>query len=139
MMVGIACLVLSASACTRPEQEESTQLVSAVDRFRAASNQDKASALAPIVSAPCGSDPTICDAKHDCVTFGERTVEGLRLKAEAEVQVADVVSGKLAKDDPVATALPGKLDDASRNLTEGEAALLRCDEKLMQLKRRWQR
>lgn len=130
-------LALSSAACTPRDKEEAALLVHAVDRVRAAPDGSKHDAVPLLRDAPC-SAPELCAVKRGCLTFAERTVVGLERKAEVEAALADVKAGKLRADDPAAMALPGKLDEAAQALKEGEAALLKCDADLAQLRRRFQ-
>lgn len=123
--------------CTPREKDEAAILIHAVERVRAAPDLTKRDAVPMLREAPC-SAPELCAVKQGCVTFAERTVVGLERKAEVEAALADVKAGKLKPEDPAAAALPGKLDEAAQALKEGEAALLKCDADLAQLRRRWQ-
>lgn len=134
LCINLGWVVLLPLGCTPRDKEEAATLITAVERVRAAPNEAKASQVPALEAAPC-SDASLCETKKECVTFAKSTVQGLALKAEVERALADVKSGKLKADDPAAQALPGKLDDASRALKDGEAALLRCDERLVRLKR----
>ena len=132
----IALAALLALACTPRGKEETAMLIAAVDRVRGAPDASKSDAVAPLKAVPC-DEPSICEVKKECVAFAEKTVAGLALKTEVERTLAAVTAGKLAAADPAAQALPGKLDDASRLLREGEASLVKCDERLVHLKREW--
>ncbi len=128
--------LLFALACTPRGKEETAMLIAAVDRVRSAPEASKGEAVAPLKAVPC-DEPSICEVKAECVAFAEKTVAGLALKTEVERTLVDVKAGKVAAADPAAQALPGKLDDASRLLREGETSLVKCDERLVHLKRQW--
>lgn len=111
-------------------------LIAAVGRVRSAPEASKAESVGVLKAVPC-DEPSICEVKTECVAFAEKTVAGLALKTQVERTLADVKAGKVAAGDPAAQALSGKLDDASRLLREGEASLVKCDERLVHLKRVW--
>jgi hypothetical protein len=132
----IVLLTLLISGCTNSAKIEATTLVEAVDQFRRAENPDKAGKLAAVEAAPC-TDRDVCAAKEACLAYAAPTVKGLNLKSEVQTGLADLEEKKLAPDAEAARALPGKLDEASRLLDRGHAALPACDQKVLSLKVRF--
>jgi hypothetical protein len=120
------------AACTGAGKHEAASLVSAVDAFRHAAGPAKATRGKVVADVPC-SDAKVCDAKQACVAAIEPTVRALALKDEVAARVSDLEKGTLAKDSPEAQALPGKLDEAEKLLTDGRAKMQACDAKLTDL------
>jgi len=123
---------LLAPGCTGAGKHEAASLVSAVDEFRHAPGPAKAQRGQAVVDLHC-SDAKVCDAKQACVAAIEPTVRALALKDEVTARVADLEKGTLAKDSPEAQALPGKLDEAEKLLTDGRAKMQACDSRLTDL------
>jgi hypothetical protein len=135
VVVRTACLVLAtlaSAACTGPGKHEAASLVNAVDAFRHATGPAKAQRGQAVADVQC-SDAKVCEAKLACVAAIEPTVRALALKDEVTARVADIEKGTLAKDSPEAQALPGKLDEAERLLTDGRARMQVCDSRLTDL------
>jgi hypothetical protein len=135
-MTRFALCALLVCGCTPRSKaaDETTLLVAAVDRVRAAPNENKAATVPTLEAVPCTVD-AVCATKRLCVEFAKRTVDGIALKTEVEKSLADVKAGKLAPDSEAAQSLYGKLDESAKALKEGEAALLKCDQELQRLKR----
>jgi hypothetical protein len=135
-LVRLACLAVLAPllvSCTGAGKHEAASLVNAVDAFRhAPGGSAKAQRAKAVSDVPC-SDTKVCDAKQACVAAIEPTVRALALKDEVAARVADIEKGTLAKDSPEAQALPGKLDEAEKLLTDGRARMQACDAKLTDL------
>ncbi len=135
LAAGLACLALGAPslvACTGAGKHEAASLVNAVDAFRHAPGPAKALRGKAVSDLAC-SDAKVCDAKQACVAAIEPTVRALTLKDEVAARVAAIEKGTLAKDSPEAQALPGKLDEAEKLLTDGRARMQGCDAKLTDL------
>jgi hypothetical protein len=120
--------------CTPKAKVEAEMLVDAVGNLRTAGNQEKARHLPALEAVPC-SDAAACEAKKICVAFAKKTIAGTQMMAVVQRGLGDVKAGRLDAKDPAAGALYARLDEASKALKEGEDALLRCDEKMMALKR----
>lgn len=135
--VRLACTLLAASlcACASPKPEAAA-VINAVDRFRRAENPQKPAAADALDAVAC-SDPEVCAAKDACAKSARATAKGLKLKNEVERGLADVESGKLAKDDPAAQALQGKLLESMSANDEGHRLLPACDDKILTLKRKY--
>jgi hypothetical protein len=118
--------------CTGAGKHEAASLVNAVDAFRHAPGSAKARQGKAVSDVPC-SDTRVCGAKQACVAAIEPTVRALGLKDEVAARVSDIEKGILAKDSPEAQALPGKLDEAEKLLTDGRAKMQTCDAKLTDL------
>jgi hypothetical protein len=120
-------------ACTPSAKPEAASLVAAVDRFRSAENAEKPARLPDLEAAPC-TDKEVCAAKAACVAYARPTADGLKLKSEVEVRLAELEQKRLDPESETARALPAKLEDASRALERGHAALADCDAKTMGLR-----
>jgi hypothetical protein len=81
-MKRIVALALLTVACTAQARTETQQLVTAVDRFRKASNAEKPSHVDAIKQSPC-SDAEVCTARATCVESAEATAKGLSLTSQA--------------------------------------------------------
>lgn len=127
------CLIL-VSGCKPSAKEDASLLIAAVAKLRATPDAEKAPLVPTLEAVPC-SLPAVCDAKKDCVTYAKAAVTGHTFTVEVAQGLADVKSGKLRADDPAAQALYPKLDESAKAIREAEAALIRCDEKILQLKR----
>lgn len=132
----IALIAAAAGPACRDTSREAASLVTAVERYRRAENVQKPAMAAALAAVPC-EDADVCAAKAACVDASEPTAKGLALKAEVEAGLAAVKAGTLAPDDPAARELPPKLEEASRLLERGHAALEACDAKVLALKLRY--
>lgn len=128
----LATLCAAASACDGASREAAS-VVTAVERYRRAENAEKPAMATALAAVPC-SDAEVCAAKTACVGASEPTARGLTLKAEVEAGLAALKAGTLAPDAPAARELPEKLEEASRLLDRGHAALEACDAKVLALK-----
>ncbi len=128
----VAIATLALMGCTGAGKHEAASLVSAVDAFRHAPGPAKAQRGQAVADVQC-SDTKVCDAKQACVSAIEPTVRALALKDEVTARVADIEKGTLAKDSPEAQALPGKLDEAEKLLTDARAKMQVCDSRLTDL------
>ena len=130
----LACAALS-FACASAKRE-AAELVAAVDRFHRAENADKPAREKAIEAVVC-ADEEVCEAKRLCEAATKDTAAGLLLKAEVERGLAALEKGSLQKTDPEAQALSGKLDEAGRLLGEGHVRMPACDDKILDLRRRY--
>jgi len=130
---GFGLTVGLATGCSNPAKGEAATLVANVDRFRRAENADKPSLLPAIESSPC-TDPDVCAAKQACLAHAKPTADGLALKNEVQRGLADLEQKRLEPDASAAATLPTKLDEASRLLDRGHAALAGCDQRLLVLR-----
>jgi hypothetical protein len=128
----LAC-VHGSLACGRSAKQEATRLVEAVDRFRRADNRQKVAAATAVSAAGC-TDPEVCDARGACVAAVDATSRALALKDEVSRAVDDLAAKKLKPEDPVAQALPGKLDEAEALLHEGRAKMPACEDRITNLR-----
>jgi hypothetical protein len=119
-------IVLALAACGGTKREASA-VVGAIDRYRDADNDHRPEKADLLDAVPC-SEAEVCAAKTACTKSADPTAKGLRLKREVEQGLADVQSGKLARDDPAAQALPGKLDESQRLMEEGQKAMGECSQ-----------
>jgi predicted transcriptional regulator len=124
-----------ALACSTAKPEAAS-LVAAIDRFHKAENADKPDRAQGIARVAC-TDAEVCETKRLCEAATKPTADALVLKAEVERGLADLEQGRLAKTDPAAVALPGKLDEATRLLSEGHAAMPACDQRVLALRARY--
>jgi hypothetical protein len=130
-------LVLLALVACGGTKREAAGVVSAVDRFREADNGRKAELADALDQVPC-TDAEVCATKNACTAAADPTAKGLRLQHEVEQGLADVNSGKLAKDDPVAQGLAGKLEESNRLREQGDKALDDCNQKLTALRMKYE-
>ncbi len=130
--LSLAALLTAAapSSCTDPAKREAAALTEAVDRF----SQSSTAAQAKAVDAVSCTDERVCAAKRVCMDAVDPTAQALALKDEVGRKLADLEAARLAPDSGVAQELPGKLDEASRLLTEGHAKMHECDAKLTDLR-----
>jgi hypothetical protein len=129
--LALATVVLG---CANDARTQTSSLSTAVARYHLADNPEKPGAAEGIARVAC-TEADVCAAKTACVEGSAATVKGLALKAEVESVLAEVTAHKIAKDDPRASALFGKLDEGKRLLEEGHAKLETCDTLLAALKR----
>ena len=126
-------MVLALSACTSGARREAASLASAVERYRHAENVQKPAEATTIARVTC-SDREVCDAKEACLAMSEPTSKGLALKVEVELGLKDLEAKRIAPESDAAHALAQKLEDSSRLLEKGRAALPACDEKILNLR-----
>jgi hypothetical protein len=126
----ILLALLALSACSSSARREAAALTEAVDHFSRSSSVAQVEA----VNAVACTDERVCSAKRVCLEALDPTAHALALKDEVGQKLADLEASKLAPDSAVAEELPGKLDEASRLLTEGHAKMHECDAKLTDLK-----
>jgi hypothetical protein len=126
-------LALLACSTAKPE---AASLVTGVEMFHRASNEERPARADALASVAC-RDPEVCAAKVLCVEAATSTATALRLKTEAETTLADVAAGKRDPQDPSVTGLPAKLDQASALLTRGRDAMPACDQKILVLRERY--
>jgi hypothetical protein len=129
-----ACFwALAACSSAKPE---AASLVSGVERFHRASNEERPARADALARVDC-HDPEVCAAKTACVEAATATATALRLKVEAEETLDDVTTGKRDPKDPAVAGLPAKLDQASALLTRGRDAMPACDQKILVLRERY--
>lgn len=105
---------------------EARALTQALDQFSLATPSDRARALAALEAVPVTAYSTAENAKRECIVYARALHQALSLKDEVALRFADVRSGLIEKSDPVAIALPTKLDDAERSLKEAAAVHPEC-------------
>jgi hypothetical protein len=120
------------AACTAAGKRETVALTSAVDGFLHASGPT-AIAQAQAVGTVACTDDRVCAAKKICVDAIDPTARAMSLKDEVSQRLADIEAAKLAPNSPEASALPAKLDDASRLLREGHDKMQACEKSLADL------
>ncbi len=131
--VGIGLLALAGCSAGK---REATSLVTAVDRFHAAENDEKPAAAEGVNQVPCSVDE-VCAAKKLCLSAVDPMARGLRLKAEVQRGIDALQNKQLSPEDEAARALPQRLDEASRLLDEGYRAMPACDARLLELRRKY--
>ena len=129
----VALLALATVACAGSSKREAATLIAAVDRYRSADNASKARLTQSVADVAC-TDAQVCDAKRACLEAIDPTTRALRLKDEVTLRLSDIEGKRLAADAPEAQALPDKLDEAARLLTEGRAKMPDCEKKLTDLR-----
>jgi hypothetical protein len=120
-------------ACAGSAKREAATLIGAVDRYRRADNASRAGLTRSIEDVAC-TDAQVCDAKRACLAAIDPTTRALRLKDEVTLRLADIEGRRLAPDASEAQALPDKLDEAARLLSEGRAKMPDCEKKLTDLR-----
>jgi len=129
-------LCLAGCADQSKEKTEAANLQRALERYRQADNLLRPSAAEALAATPCTAKD-VCEAKEACVASSAPTARALNLKREVERGLADIESGKLSPAAPEAKALPGKLDEASALVDQGQKALQGCDEKMLAVRRHY--
>ena len=132
-LVLILVVPLGSVACASGAKREAASLAAAVERYRRAGNSDKRTEANLLAAVFC-ADREVCDAKTACVAVSEPTSKGLGLKSEVERGMADLEAKRITPESPAAQELAQKLEDASRLLERGRAALASCDEKILNLR-----
>lgn len=122
-------LLIALAACTSAARTETQQLVTAVDRFRKATNAEKPAHVDAIKQSPC-TDGEVCAARATCLESAEATAKGLSLTAQAASLMKTVTKG----DDTA--PIERMLDDAKTSNELGMKKLGECDDQLMALKRK---
>jgi hypothetical protein len=134
MRSAASALLLAAIAGCSHGKPETAALVDAVGRFHDADNAAKPAAADAVARVVCTA-ADVCDAKKLCLAATEPTAQGMRLKAEVQQGIEALAAKELSPDDDAAKALPGKLDEASRLLEQGHAAMPACDTRLFELRK----
>jgi len=114
--------------CACHTKDEARALVTAVDAYRQAPNDDKPAKADAIDKVEC-SDKDVCAAKDACRKSANATARGLRLQKEVEQSSRD--SGPYPDD------LAAKWKEASSDLAEGYGLLEDCRNKTQALKERF--
>ena len=136
-----AALVAAAALAAAPlggcdhGREETAALASAVDRFRGASDAEKPAAAEAIAAVRC-TDRDVCSAKAECLAVATASVKAAAIQKELQGKLADLHAGRLAPDAPEAAALPGKVDEAEREVAEAKSHVESCDAQLKILQRK---
>ena len=130
-----AALLLLVLGCSSPRPEVAS-LVTGVDRFHRASNDERPARADALARVAC-QDREVCAAKALCVEATTATGAALRLKREAEAMLAEVELGTKDAQDPAVAALPAKLDQASKLLKKGHDAMPACDHEILVLRERY--
>jgi hypothetical protein len=128
-----SCAIGGAVGCAASSKREALALLAAMERYQRADNAEKAAQADGVAAVDC-SDPRVCDAKRACLAAVGPTAQALALKDEVAARVDDLQAKRLPPESPEAQALPGKLDLASRLLTEGRAKMPDCEKKLADLR-----
>ena len=124
----IAVVVVFAGLMGCHAKEEARALVTAVDEFREASNDQKPAKADALDKVAC-SDRDVCAVKEACRKSADATAHGLRLQKEVEQGSRD--SGPYPDD------LAAKWKEASSDLAEGYGLLDDCRNKTQALKERF--
>lgn len=110
-------------------KDEARALVTAVDAYRAAPNDDKPKKAAAIDAVAC-TDEEVCKAKDACRKSADATAKGLELQAEIQNALKD--GGKPDQD-----AMQKKFEEANSDLAEGFGELEDCRAKVDHLRDRF--
>ena len=123
------CVVLLLLVAGCHSKDEARALVSAVDAYREAPNDDKPAKADAISRVGC-TDDEVCKAKDVCKKSADATAKGLRLQAEIQAAVKD--GGKMEAD-----ALQKKFEEANSDLAEGYGMLEDCRSKTEALREKY--
>lgn len=139
---GIAALALALAlaiplaGCDSAEKKDAQVVVDAIRRFRQAQTEDIPVLVEALKATECKFEDS-CAAKRECLKTGEPTAKAIKLKAKAERVLADIDSGKVDTTSADALTVLTGLDEASKLLKEGQAAIPACDESVEALKRKY--
>jgi hypothetical protein len=120
--VYIAIIATTLSACH--SKDEARALVSAIDAYRQASNENKPAKADALDKVAC-TDKEVCDTKAACTKSADATAKGLRLQKEVKEHARD--SG------PYPDELADKWKEATSDLAEGYGLLEDCRAKTQAL------
>ncbi len=121
----LGAIVLAATACNGTKLHEARTLTAALEQFSLATPSDRGRALAGLESVTV-TDTHVAKAKAQCVAYARKLHEALTLKDEVAVRFADIRTGLIDKNDPIAITLPTKLDRAEASLKEASAIHSQC-------------
>ncbi len=114
--------------CSCHTKDEARALVTAVDAFRAASNDDKPAKADALDKVEC-SDKEICAVKDACRKSADATAKGLRLQKEVIEKSRDA--------GPYPDDLAAKWHEGRSDLQEGFGLLEDCTNRTQALKERF--
>jgi hypothetical protein len=118
--------VLLLAACHA--KEEARMVVTAIDAYRAASNDDKPARADALDKVPC-TDDQVCAVKAVCTKSADATAKGLRLQQEIQSAVKDGGADR--------TEMENKWKEANNNLAMGYGLLEDCRTKTQALRERY--
>jgi hypothetical protein len=130
--LGLVCMAGVLPACAGAGKHEASTLIDAVDRYRKNDGPTRDVQVQAVTAVAC-TDERVCAAKRTCVSAIQPTAQALDLKDEVAARLADIEAKRLDPTAPEATALPGKLDAATRLLGEGRAKMGECERQLTDL------
>ncbi|HEY1957565.1 MAG TPA: hypothetical protein VGH28_18225 [Polyangiaceae bacterium] len=110
-------------------KDEASQLVGAVDAYRAASNDAKPEKAKAIDAVAC-TDEEVCKAKDACRKSADATAKGLALQSEIQDAIKD--GGKADPD-----TMQKKFEESNSDLAEGYGYLDDCRAKVQHLRDRF--
>lgn len=124
------------AACDSAERKDAQIVVEAIRRFRQAQTEDIPVLVDALKGTECKFEDS-CAAKRECLKTGEPTAKAIKLKANAERVLAGIDSGKVETSSAEALTVLTGLDEASKLVKEGQAAIPACDESVEALKRKY--
>jgi hypothetical protein len=127
---------LALAACDSAERKDAQLVLDAIRRFRQAQAEDIPPLVEALKATPCKFDDA-CKAKSECLKTGEPTAKAIKLKANAERVLNGIDSGKVDTTSTDALTVLTGLDEASKLLKEGQAAIPACDEAVDAMKRKY--
>jgi hypothetical protein len=117
-----------AFACACHTKDEARALVTAVEAFRSASNDDKPAKADALDKVEC-NDKEICAVKDACRKSADATARGLRLQKEVQENARDA--------GPYPDDLAAKWKQSNSDLAEGYGLLDDCRNRTLALKERF--
>jgi hypothetical protein len=129
-------LALGVTACDSAERKDAQVVVEAIRRFRQAQTDDIPPLVEALKATECKFEDS-CKAKQECLKTGEPTAKAIKLKANAERVLAGIDAGKIETTSADALSVLTGLDDATKLLKDGQAAIPACDESVEALKRKY--
>ncbi len=126
MRIALLLVVMLAAGCHT--KDEARALVTAIDAFRSAPNDDKPAKADALDKVEC-NDKEICAVKDACRKSADATARGLRLQKEVQDKARDA--------GPYPDDLAAKWKQSNSDLQEGFGLLDDCRNKTLALKERF--
>jgi len=122
----VATIAATLTACH--SKDEARALLTAVDAYRAANNDNKPTKADALDAVPC-TDKDVCEVKAACTKSADATAKGLRLQKEVMERARDA--------GPYPDDLAAKWREGKDDLDEGYGLLEECRGKAQALHDRY--